>query len=161
MARTRGTVGTTRGFLQSVNKWTKETEERSETAFQNGLLNFYDELARETPVDTGNLRNSLVASLNSEGDQQLVTGPGTGPQDDTYRGGAEASIAAISRAKIGDKVSFLYGATYARRLNNGFFGTDSLGRTYAQPGRFWIERVGAKYRSIMRAAATAIRMQSK
>lgn len=161
MARRNGTVGTSRGFLQAVNKWTRETEERSEEAFQNGLLNFHDELARETPVLTGNLRNSLVASVNSEGLQQVVTGPGTGPQDDTYRGGAEASIAAIMRAKIGDRVSFLYGAPYARRQNNGFTGTDSLGRSYSQPGKFWIERVGAQYRSIMRAAATALRMQSK
>lgn len=151
--------GTTRGFLQAVNKWTKETEERSNEAFQNGLLDFYDELADATPVLTGNLRNSLVATVN--GAASTVTGPGADPSDSTYRGGAETSIANIMRAKVGDKVSFLYNATYFRRLNYGFHGFDSLGRFYEQPGRFWVQRVGARYRRIMRAAATRLRMASK
>ncbi len=152
-------ASTTRGFLQAVNKWTKETEERSEEAFQNGALNFYDALERETPVDTGNLRNSLVASI---GDQPaLVTGPGNNSQDSTFRSGAEESIRNIMSAKIGDRITYAYSATYANRLNYGFYDADSLGRVYSQPGRFWIQRVGSQYRSIMRAAATALRMQSK
>lgn len=151
--------GTTRGFIQAVNKWTKETEERSEQAFQNGLLDFYDALAAETPVLTGNLRNSLVATVN--GNTSTVTGPGNNPNDSTYRSGAETSIANIMSAKIGDRVSFMYNATYFRRLNFGFHGFDSLGRFYNQAGRFWVQRVGARYRSIMRAAATRLRMQMK
>lgn len=161
MARVRGSVGTTRGFLQAVSKWTLETEQRSTEAFQNGALDFYDALAAETPVDTGNLRNSLVAHLNSSGDVQTVTGPGSNPSDSTFRGGAEQSIANIMNAKLGDKISYVYHATYARRLNLGFVGFDSLGRFYNQAGRFWIEKVGARYRSIMRAAATRLRMKMK
>lgn len=160
MARIRGSVGTSRGFLQAVNKWTLETEQRSEEAFQNGALDFYDALSRETPVDTGNLRNSLVATVNGVG-STTVTGPGTNPSDSTFRGGAEQSIANIMSAKIGDKISYVYHATYARRLNLGFVGYDSLGRFYNQAGRFWIERVGSQYRSIMRAAATRLKLASK
>lgn len=152
-------AGTTRGFVQAVNKWTKETEERSETAFQNTVLEFYDALRDATPVDTGNLRNSLVASVG--GSQQMVTGPGLNSSDSGFRSGAETSIANIMNAKLGDRISFLYSATYARRLNYGFTGYDSLGRYYNQPGRFWIQRVGAQYRSIARRVATALRMQMK
>lgn len=159
MARIGGSVGTSRGFIQAVNKWTRETEQRSEEAFQNGALDFYDALARETPVLTGNLRNSLVAHVG--GVTQTVTGPGNTSSDSTFRGGAEQSIANIMGAKIGDKISYVYHATYARRLNLGFVGFDSLGRFYNQAGRFWIERVGSQYRSIMRAAATRLRMASK
>lgn len=151
--------GTTRSFSASVNKWTKETEERSEAAFQNGLLDFYDALVAETPVLTGNLRNSLIATVN--GQTSGVTGPGENSSDSTFRSGANVSIANIMSAKIGDKVSFMYNATYFRRLNYGFVGFDSLGRYYNQVGRFWVQRVGARYRSIMRAAATRLRMAMK
>ena len=160
MARVGGSAGTTRGFLASVSKWTKETEERSLEAFQNGALDFYDELSAATPVLTGNLRNSLVARVGGEG-TQTVTGPGLTPSDDTTRSGASQSIAAIMSAKLGDRISYIYNATYARRLNYGFTGTDSLGRMYNQAGKFWIERVGGRYRSIMRAAASRLRMKMK
>lgn len=151
--------GTTRGFIASVNKWTLETEERSNEAFRNGALDFYDALAKATPVLTGNLRNSLVATTN--GSTTIVTGHGLNPSDNAYRGGAETSIANIMTAKIGDKISYMYGATYFRRLNYGFTGFDSLGRFYNQAGRFWVQTVGARYRSIMRAAASRLRMKMK
>lgn len=150
-------AGTTRGFLQAVNKWTRETEARSESAFQNGLLDFYDALSAATPVDTGNLRNSLIASVNGSGAMSTVTGPGLTSSDSTYRSGASQSIAAIMSAKIGDRVSFMYHATYAMRVNYGFHGIDSLGRRYNQPGRFWVQSVGAQYRSIMHNAANRLR----
>lgn len=160
MARINGSAGTTRGFLQAVNKWTREQEERSETALQNTALEFYNELRDATPVDTGNLRNSLIASVNGPA-AATVTGPGSSPSDSSFRSGADQSIANIMTAKLGDKISYVYSATYARRLNYGFVGFDSLGRYYSQAGRFWIERVGSQYRSIARRVATALRLQSK
>lgn len=160
MARKYGSAGTTRSFSRSVNKWALEMEERSEQAFQNAALDFYDEMARQTPVDTGNLRNSLIASVNGPS-AATVTGPGANSGDSTFRSGASTSIANIMSAKIGDKISFVYMATYARRLNYGFVGTDSLGRTFNQAGRFWIERVGSQWRSISRRAATRLKMAMK
>lgn len=159
MAKIRGSVGTTRGFLKSVNKWTRETEERSTDALRNGALDFYDALADATPVDTGNLRNSLVAHVN--GDAAMVTGAGNEASEIASRSGYNQSIANIMSAKLGDKISFVYHATYARRLNYGFVGFDRLGRFYNQSGRFWIEAVGSRYRTIMRAAATRLKMQFK
>lgn len=161
MARVTGSVGTTRGFLKAIDKWTQETEEKSERAFQNGLLDFYDELAAATPVDTGNLRNSLGANIVGQGAGATVTGPGSTSADSTFRGGASGAIATIMRAKIGDRVQFVYGATYARRVSKGFVGLDRLGRYYNQRANPWIERVGSRYRSIMRAAASRLRMQMK
>lgn len=159
MAKIRGSVGTTRGFLKSINQWSQETQQKSEDAYRNGALDFYDALERATPVLTGNLRNSLVAHVGDA--TGTVTGPGANSGDDTFRSGASESIANIMRAKIGDKITYVYHATYARRLNNGFVGTDRLGRFYNQAGRFWIERVGSQYRTIMRAAATRLRMAMK
>ena len=159
MARIGGSVGTTRGFLKSINQWSQQTEERATDAYRNGALDFYDALADATPVLTGNLRNSLVAHVGDA--NQTVTGPGLTSSDDTFRSGASTSISNIMNAKLGDKISYVYHATYARRLNLGFVGYDRLGRYYNQAGRFWIEQVGARYRSIMRAAASRLKMASK
>lgn len=152
--------GTTRGFLQSVNKWTLETEERSTEAFQNGILDFYDELRANTPVDTGNLRDAWVVSKDGE-QIQTVTGPGDTPGVSGNRSGIEQSISTIMDLKLGDKASIMNQATYYRRLEYGFNGFDSLGRYYNQPGRFFTAQVGARYRSIMRAAATRLKLASK
>lgn len=153
MARIGGSAGTTRGFLNSIAKWSEKAESAAVDVFRNGSLDMYDELAAATPVDTGNLRNSLVAHVNGFV-TSTVTGPGASSSDSTFRSGAEQSIAAISALELGDKVTYVYHASYARRLNYGFTGYDSLGRYFNQPGRFWIERVGGRYKSIMRAAAT-------
>lgn len=155
MARIGGSAGTTRRFASSIVDWSQKALGSAEDVFRNGSLDMYDALSDATPVDTGNLRNSLVAHVNGISGA-TVTGPGTTSSDSTYRSGANESIANIMNLKLGDKVSFVYHASYARRLNYGFTGYDSLGRYYNQAGRFWIERVGARYKSIMRSSASRL-----
>lgn len=155
MARIRGSVGTTRGFVSGVNQWAQETEERATAVFQEGIKDFYDEMYAATPVDTGNLRNSLVVTKNGQPEMQGPLGPGYA------NSGTGQSYMVADSIEIGDRVTLGYRATYARRLNLGFTGFDSLGRYYNQAGRFWIEAVGSRYRSIMRAAATRYRMTFK
>lgn len=150
MARVSGSVGTTRGFLQAVNKWTKATKERSEEAFKIGVLDFFIHLRDTTPIDTGFLRSSLTAGINGN----VPSGPNSA-YGSVYNDQRVLSV--IDRLKLGDKITLVYQATYARRLEYGFTGADSLGRFYNQPGRFWITAAGAKYTSIMRAAATRLR----
>lgn len=150
MARIAGGVGTSRGFLASVNKWTRETKERSEEAFKIGVLDFVLELDRTAPYDTGNLRSSLVAGINGN----VPQGP-HGAFGSVYND--QRILTTIEQLKLGDKITLVYLAEYARRLEYGFTGMDSLGRFYNQPGRFWITAAGQKYRSIMRRAATRLR----
>lgn len=152
----RRTTATTRGFLNSVSKWTKETEERSTDAFREGSKDFYDELEANTPRLTGNLRGSLVATVNGATER-------SGPTNLDYAEGSgrAESYVNIDNAKLGDRISYRYRALYWRRLNFGFVGADSLGRVYSQAGVFWIERVGARYRSIMRKAASALKLRMK
>jgi hypothetical protein len=66
-------------------------------------------------------------------------------------------LGTIGSLKLGDRAFLVYQANYAMRQNYGFTGYDSLGRYYNQPGKFWVESVGSRYRSIMRAAATRLR----
>src|SRR5690606_8968630 len=128
MARVRGTAGTTRGFVRAVNKWTLETEQRCTDAFREGMKDFYDELWNATPVDTGNLRNSLRAEKNGAAAFSMPSGPGD------YNSSRSQAYMVLDSLELGDKVTLGYAATYARRLNYGFVGFDSLGRYFNQAG---------------------------
>lgn len=154
MARISGGVGTSRGFLQSVNKWTKETKERSEEAFKIGVLDFAIALNEAAPIDTGFLRSSLTAGINGSIQQGPNSEYGSAYND-------QRLLTVIDQLKLGDKITLVYQANYARRVNYGFSGFDSLGRgPFNQAGYFWIEKTGARYRSIMRAAASRIAMSA-
>lgn len=150
MARISGGVGTSRGFLQSVNRWTKATKERSEEAFKIGVLDFAIALNEAAPFDKGFLRSSLTAGINGSIPQGPNAEYGSNYND-------QRLLNVIGQLKLGDRITLVYQASYARRLEYGFTGVDSLGRFYNQPGRFWISSTGAKYRSIMRSAATRLR----
>jgi hypothetical protein len=154
MARLNGSVGTTRGFSAAVNKWTKQAEERCNDAFQMGMLDFTIHLRDTTPIDTGYLRSSLTLGKNGA----IPAGPmaeyGSNQNDQNI-------LSVISTLKVGDRVSLVYNATYARRLEYGFTGMDSLGRNYNQAGRFWIRAASSRFVSIMRAAATRVRNGAK
>jgi len=150
MARVAGSVGTTRGFSKAVNQWTKQTIQRSEEAFQMGVLDFFIYLRDTTPIDTGYLRSSLTLGINGN----IPAGPNA-EYGSVYNDMRALNV--IGQLKLGDRVALVYNAPYARRLEYGFVGYDSLGRYYNQAGRFWITAAGNKYVSIMRAAATRLR----
>lgn len=153
MAKISGSVGTTRGFSNAVNSWVKKAQDRRQEAYHEGLKDFRDTLLANTPIDTGNLRASLQTSNAGE----IMAGPYK-EYGSAYN--VASSNAVIDAAGDGDRVSFVYRAPYARRLEYGFTGIDSLGRSYNQSGRYWIKATSAKFVSIMRAAATRVRNKS-
>jgi len=151
MARIRGgNLGVSRGFSNAVNKWTKAAVERSEEAFQIGTLDFFIALRDATPILSGYLRSSMVVGKNGS----IPAGPNA-EYGSVYNDTRALDV--IGSLKLGDKATMVYNAPYAMRQNYGFTGYDSLGRYYNQAGKFWVEAVGARYVSIMRAAATRLR----
>lgn len=143
------------GFIKAVNQWTRETEERSREAFQDAVKDMYDETFKNTPYDTGALRNSLIVYKDGQPGPHEVTGPDGG------HSGAAVSYMNADSLELGDRAKFAYGRTYWRRLEYGFVGSDSLGRFYNQAGRFFLQYSMSKWRSIVRAAATRHRMRMK
>lgn len=133
-----------------MNKFVKSVPEKRLEAYHEGLKDFRDTLLANTPIDTGNLRASLLTSNAGA----ITAGPYK-EYGSTYN--VAASNAVIDAAGDGQRVSFVYRAPYARRLEYGFTGIDSLGRSYNQAGRYWIKATSAKFVSIMRAAATRVR----
>jgi hypothetical protein len=97
------------------------------------------------PVVTGFSRNSWFASIN-----QL-------PQASAGTSNPEASYIAVAASfELGDVLYFGNMAAYARRLELGFIGQDSLGRQYNQQGRFIVQNVMNRADEIFAAAAARV-----
>ena len=63
----------------------------------------------------------------------------------------------IGNLEIGDEMKFAWTAPYAHRIENGFTGTDSLGRTYDVPGRFFVTRNAEKFPDHVKRRANEVR----
>lgn len=121
------------------------------------LRNSVQALAREAsttipnggrvPVKTGNLGRSVMVSDKAPN----VDAPNV--EYDAQRD-ISSGIAAIQPGK---DVFIGWTPVYARRMNYGFVGTDSLGRTYAQAGFGFAEAAAAKWPEIVIREAGKIR----
>ena len=69
--------------------------------------------------------------------------------------GADVGVK-IQGMEIGDTMEFAWTMPYARRVNSGFTGTDSLGRTYDVPGRFFVDFNAAKFPEFVRKRAAEV-----
>ena len=70
---------------------------------------------------------------------------------------ADAFVVAIAGLEIGETMSFSWSAPHARRINSGFTGTDSLGRTYDVPGRFFVDVNAEKFPAHVKKRANEVR----
>ena len=98
------------------------------------------------PVKTGNLARSVVVSL---------TPPVVDAKGVTHTVGQNVSLA-LASLKPGEPIWIGWQARYSRRLNYGFVGTDSLGRSYNQSGYGFAEAAAAQWPQIVRAEAAKL-----
>ena len=137
-------------FSAQVDEWVRQTERRLEMVFKESVQTLFEEAQKPAgeggnmPIDTGFLRNSFVAGLN-----------GT-----TSLSGPDAYIAAIAGANIGDVIFGGWTAAYARRIEFGFVGKDSLGRNYNQTGRGFARKAAMRWPQIVRESADRARAAS-
>lgn len=140
-------------FKDQVTGWCRETEQRLERVWQVAVGDLATEMSQsdkkggKVPYKTGNLANSLLASTAGM--------PSVGGKDEKYAGTDAGALAAT--LKLGDTVWLGYRAVYARRLNSGFVGEDSLGRSYNQTGRHFVEHAIAQWPSIVKGAAAKVK----
>jgi len=98
-----------------LKKLTKKLEGRTRAYVVEVMNDLAERIVVDTPVDTGFLQNSWWASLDLP-----EAHPGA---KEGVNGGRQAlSVASVvfNDTKIGDTVYFLNGATYARRIENGW-----------------------------------------
>ncbi|MBX4870581.1 hypothetical protein HJA85_27040 [Rhizobium bangladeshense] len=140
-------------FAAQVSQWAKEELEREEAVFQMAAQAVANEVSMPVaeggrmPIDTGNLRRSLMASTSAmptikEGKETFT---------DT---GVELVIAG---AELGGSIFLGFQAAYAARMNYGFVGTDALGRTFNQTGYGFVDAVAQRWPQIVAEAEAAVR----
>lgn len=127
--------------FSNLDAWARATKARMDAVVRGSA----QEVARiaQTPeakggrmvVDTGFLRNSFQSSLNGS---TALTGP-------------ESYVMVAARMEAGDVAEFGWSAVYGRRVNYGFVGTDSKGRTYNQQGKHFLEGATMQWPSIVAA----------
>ena len=110
-------------FAAQVSDIMREREEAMTKVMREAIGDTVEAVIDTTPVDTGTLKNSFVSALN---------GGEAGTE------GATSYVATIAGMELGDSARFGYKMPYALRLELGFDGADSFGRTYTQGGRYWV-----------------------
>jgi hypothetical protein len=137
-------------FSATVEKWVKENKAFALAVFRDSAQAVIEEMQTSVghggnmPVKTGFLRSSLNVNINGVMATASVPHPGgEGPYPEP-----DINLA-ISGAKLV--------ANYALRINYGFSGQDSLGRTYNQSGRMFVEKAAAKWPEIVARVSAQLR----
>lgn len=137
-------------WATKIDQWVEATEKRKNAVFRDATQRIIDIMQSTVPVKDGFLRASLVVAVNSpppaadkkKGDSSNVYNPA-------------AIQAAISKAVAGDRIVAAYTMVYARRLEFGFTGVDSLGRNYNQPARGWARLAAQQWAEVVAQSGAA------
>ncbi|WP_234852703.1 hypothetical protein [Pseudoxanthomonas winnipegensis] len=143
-------------FSRQVNAWAEKAKLRQLVVFRESsqelLLqaNVAAGKGGRMPVDTGFLRNSIAAS--KEGVPMGQGRPRKGVKYSEPVNGDPSLV--FATLQIGDKVWAGWTAVYAARIEHGFIGEDSAGRTYAQSGRGFFRAAAQRWDQIVDEATT-------
>ncbi|PCI03469.1 MAG: hypothetical protein COB78_10860 [Hyphomicrobiales bacterium] len=105
------------------------------------------------PIDTGNLRRSLSASTTAM--------PNINADKAEFSENNGQITLTIAGANIGETLYFGFQAAYARRMEYGFKGADSLGRVYNQEGSGFVRLTAQRWPEIVKASAKKIKAKVK
>ena len=139
-------MSTGKSFSAQVRNWTDRAKRNFALVHRQAVQKMYQSVVEDTPIKTGNARRSWAMSTTAM--PQIATGPASFTPADIG-----LSIATLPP---GSPVYSGAQAIYMPRLNYGFTGTDSLGRTYNQAGRLFVERNAGRWQEFVDAAAREI-----
>lgn len=154
-------------FGASVDAWVRATEQRMEAVFKESTQRIIEEVRKpeakggKMPVDTGYLRNSLVATTDGPTLMSRESKPEAGRQyDQTGDALPQAVSLTITNAKLGQTIWACFTAAYAARMEYGFSGEDSLGRSFNQKGRGFVRLATQRWQSIVDAVVKELKERS-
>lgn len=137
-------------FHAQVRAFADKAKARSLAIFRESAQRVAEEAGRpeaqggRMPVDTGFLRNSVVGS---------TTGMPTSA--------SEPVPIALLQTAAGGSVWIGWTAAYARRMEYGFVGEDSLGREYMQPGKAFLRGAVQNWQQIVNDVTTEVQRRSR
>lgn len=138
-------------FANQVSEWVQQSEKRLNAIFRLStqrvieIMQRTDQEGGYLPYDQGFLRASLVVLVNKD-----PPAPDRTQENSSNSYNAAEIQLAIAGAVAGDRIVAAYTMEYARRLEYGFVGTDSLGRQYNQAGIGWTAKATQQWKQIVR-----------
>jgi len=156
-------------FFAQVDEWCTQAEDRLLWIFMEAVQRVISKMQEvgpskarggqgtgHMPVDTGYLRSSLVVQLNNLSATKTVK-----PKDVQAFAYDDSQVSmVIVAAKLGDSIYAAYTAAYARRLEYGFSGTDSAGRTVNQEGYAFVRLAVQQWQSIVNEVVAEAKSRS-
>jgi hypothetical protein len=125
-------------FSLDVSRWATRMGGMADTFVQVLAQDLVNRVKELTPVDTGFLRSNWT--VIKKDDAEPVAGRVPQPQT------------ALTGVKAGDVLTIINPTVYARRIEYGFVGEDSLGRSYHQQGAHMMTQTIAELPEIARRA---------
>lgn len=142
-------------FASQVDAWVQQTEKRMNAVFRLATQKTIRQMQQTVPYQYGFLRASLVVLVNKEPPvADRSDKEGMGPYTDAYM------QLSISNAVAGDRIVAAYTMEYARRLEYGFTGVDSLGRSYHQAPIGWTRKAAANWKMNVNEAIAEAKSRS-
>lgn len=147
-------------FSAAVGAWASKAEKRMLAVFRESAQAVANEvrIAKENggnmPVKLGNLRRSLMASTSAM--PSVRAGKDQKFQDND----AQINLV-IAGAEIGQTIYLGFQANYARRMEYGFTGEDSLGRSYNQQGNGFVRLTAQQWPGIVADSAWKIQRRTE
>lgn len=138
----------TQEFEASLDEWAAGVRADLTAIARQAAYQLAFQVVTDTPVDTGFLRGNWQPSIG------MIPPPKENPPFDPGGGIAMADFAvSIANLTLGDVIHYTNACVYARRIEYGFVGYDSLGRYYNQAGRYYVTNNVAQWDSIVQAKA--------
>lgn len=140
-------------FAATISEWGRAEMDRAEAIFQDAAQTVANEVRKplaeggRMPIDTGNLRRSLMASTSEM--------PSIKPEQTTFNDAGLEMV--IAGAELGGTIFLGFQATYAARREFGFVGTDSLGRLYNETGSGFVSATAQRWNQIVAEAEQRVR----
>lgn len=140
-----------KSFAATIGKWASKSEERITAVRRRSVELLGDEMTRTKPQGgrvpflMGNLMRSVLADTKAM--PKVADGPFPG-----------SNVGLVAATLRNDQPLWIgYQSKYARRMNFGFVGADSLGRVYNQQGNHFVEGAIAEWPQIVARAVAEVK----
>lgn len=135
----------TKTYAAAIRRWADRTEEELTALARQSIYSLCFRIVVDTPVMFGVLRGGWQPSIGMIPPPKPV-GENGAPADPTGAQAMADLAVKLQGLKLGDKFYFTNATVYARRIEYGFVGEDSLGRYYNQRGRYYVGNNVARWK---------------
>ncbi|PDT55036.1 MULTISPECIES: hypothetical protein [Sinorhizobium] len=142
-------------FAAQVSEWAMQEKARQEAVLREAAQMVANNVRTSVaaggrmPVDTGNLKNSLMASTSAM--------PMVDQDEKAYPDSSGEIELIISNLEVGGTLYLGFQAAYGPRMNYGFVGEDSLGRLYNQAGYGFVDAEAQDWPQTVKRAEEKVR----